>query len=76
MEYPIQQLADALRAARKRTGDTQVIAAGRVGVSTLTYQNLEQGKPGVAISTWLRAIEIYGNPENLEFLFSSSLFDE
>lgn len=72
----LSELSLALRKARKQTGDTQAMAAARVGVSRESYRKLEAGEPGVAVSSWIRVIELYGRPENLQFLFSKSLFDD
>lgn len=72
----LETLGKALKANRKRRGDTQADAADRCGVSRETYRKMEQGNPGVGIGNWVRAIRLYGELEQVETLFPTSLFDQ
>jgi hypothetical protein len=36
---------------------------------------MERGNPGTGVGCWVRAIRLYGDLEQLEALFSGSLFD-
>ncbi|MEJ2620436.1 MAG: helix-turn-helix transcriptional regulator [Candidatus Thiodiazotropha sp.] len=72
----LEGLGTALRINRKRRGDTQSDAANRCGVSRETYRKMEQGNPGAGIGNWIRAIRLYGDINQLETLFSTSLFDQ
>ena len=70
----LQQLGKRLRTSRKKRGDRQEDAAARCGVSTLTYQKMENGNPGTSVGVWVRAIRLYGAFELLPELFPLSLF--
>ena len=72
----LKELGTALKTNRKRRGDTQADAADRCGVSRETYRKMEQGNPGAGIGNWIRAIRLYGEIEQLETLFPTSLFDQ
>ncbi|MGD8914177.1 MAG: helix-turn-helix domain-containing protein [Candidatus Thiodiazotropha sp.] len=71
----LEDLGVALKTNRKRRGDTQADAADRCGVSRETYRKMEQGNPGAGIGNWVRAIRLYGEIDQLETLFPTSLFD-
>jgi transcriptional regulator with XRE-family HTH domain len=72
----LNSLGTALRINRKRHGDSQADAADRCGVSRETYRQMEQGRPGSGIGHWVRAIRLYGDLNQLETLFPTSLFDQ
>jgi len=72
----LEALGKALKTNRKRRGDTQADAADRCGVSRETYRKMEQGNPGTGIGNWVRAIRLYGDMNQLEALFPTSLFDQ
>jgi transcriptional regulator with XRE-family HTH domain len=72
----LKGLGIALKTNRKRRRDTQADAADRCGVSRETYRKMEQGNPGAGIGNWIRAIRLYGDINQLETLFPTSLFDQ
>ncbi|MES9963440.1 MAG: helix-turn-helix transcriptional regulator [Candidatus Sedimenticola sp. 20ELBAFRAG] len=72
----LKNLGKALRANRKRCGDSQADAADRCGVSRETYRQMEQGRPGTGVGQWIRAIRLYGDVNQLDALFPVSLFDQ
>lgn len=72
----LEALGQGLRANRRRRGDSQANAADRCGVSRETYRQMEQGSSGTAVGCWVRAIRLYGDLDQLESLFASSLFDQ
>jgi transcriptional regulator with XRE-family HTH domain len=74
-QIALEGLGVALKTNRKRRGDTQADAADRCGVSRETYRKMEQGNPGAGIGNWVRAIRLYGDIDQLETLFPTSLFD-
>ena len=55
-----QQLADQLRAARKRLGLTQAELAMAAGVGLRFMVDLESGKPTVRLETVMRVIDALG----------------
>jgi len=55
-----QQLADQLRAARKRLGLTQAELAMAAGVGLRFMVDLEAGKPTVRLETVMRVIDALG----------------
>lgn len=61
-EVSLVQLARGLRAARLSRGESQLLAAERIGVGLSTYQRLESTRriPGVAAGTLFTALSIYG----------------
>ena len=50
-------LGDAVRAARKRLGLTQVDVAQRAGINRQKLIQVEQGKPGVALAAYVAAMQ-------------------
>jgi transcriptional regulator with XRE-family HTH domain len=72
----LKGLGKALKTNRKHRRDTQADAAYRCGVSRETYRKMEQGNPGAGIGNWIRAIRLYGDIDQLETLFPTSLFDQ
>lgn len=72
----LERLGAGLRTQRKRRGDSQLDAAARCGVSRETFRQMERGNPGTSVGCWVRAIRLYGDMEQLEALFSGSLFDQ
>lgn len=61
-QVSLVHLARALRSARLARGESQLLAAERIGVGLSTYQRLEssQNIPGVAAGTLFTALSIYG----------------
>ncbi|MDM0032376.1 helix-turn-helix transcriptional regulator [Variovorax sp. J22P271] len=69
-ETAVIALAETLRALRLQHGESQALAAQRIGVGLRTYQRMESsaqaagqvGIPagGVAIGDFLMALEVYG----------------
>ena len=63
-------LAETLRALRLQHGESQALAAQRIGVGLRTYQRMESSAPGagqveipaggVAIGDFIMALEVYG----------------
>ena len=72
----LRRLGEGLRTQRKRRGDSQLDAAVRCGVSRETFRQMERGNPGTGLGCWIRAIRLYGDLEQLDALFSGSLFDQ
>ena len=60
-----QQLADQLRAARKRLGLTQAELAMAAGVGLRFMVDLEAGKPTVRLETVMRVIDALGGAMQL-----------
>lgn len=56
----IETISRGLAAARLRRRDTQAVAAARLGISTSTWQRIEQGDPTVAWGVMLDALIKYG----------------
>lgn len=69
-ETAVIALAETLRALRLQHGESQALAAQRIGVSLRTYQRMESSGPaagqigipagGVAIGDFVMALEVYG----------------
>lgn len=61
-EVSLVKVARALRVARLSRGESQQLAAQRIGVGLSTYQRMEStsGIVGVACGTLLTALSIYG----------------
>ncbi|MDN8617166.1 helix-turn-helix transcriptional regulator [Variovorax ginsengisoli] len=69
-ETAVIALAETLRALRLQHGESQALAAQRIGVGLRTYQRMESTGPaagqvgipagGVAIGDFLMALEVYG----------------
>lgn len=53
--FMIAILARRLRQARIDRGDTQDVFAARIGLSRNAYANMESGKPGTCLDSWLKA---------------------
>lgn len=64
----IQELGEALRAARKRLGLTQPRLALAAGVGVRFIVELESGKPTVRLDSVMRVIEALGGEINLNGL--------
>ncbi len=80
IEEALAQIGKQLRAGRRARfpGDTQGDFARRVGVSRYTWQKVERGHSGVAISTYIQAAELLGIAEKVVAAFSPprrSLFE-
>ncbi|WP_454909704.1 hypothetical protein [Variovorax gossypii] len=69
-ETSLIALSETLRALRLEQGESQALAAQRIGVSSRTYQRMEAGAAGargaeipaagVAIGDFIMALEVYG----------------
>lgn len=69
-ETSVIALSETLRALRLEQGESQALAAQRIGVSSRTYQRMEAGTTGargagipaagVAIGDFIMALEVYG----------------
>ena len=69
-ETGVIALAETLRALRLQHGESQALAAQRIGVGLRTYQRMESSTPsagqagvpagGVAIGDFIMALEVYG----------------
>ena len=68
----IQELGEALRAARKRLGLTQPRLALAAGVGVRFIVELESGKPTVRLDSVMRVIEALGGEINLSGLAISA----
>jgi transcriptional regulator with XRE-family HTH domain len=76
----LTSIGEQLRAGRRARfpGDTQGDFARRVGVSRYTWQKVEGGHAGVAMSTYLGAAELLGILEKVVAAFAPprrSLFE-
>ncbi|MFZ3116930.1 MAG: helix-turn-helix transcriptional regulator [Variovorax sp.] len=60
----VKALGEVVKRLRLERGDSQTIAASRVGVSLRTWQRMESAAPGVAgqvaMGDFVAALEIYG----------------
>lgn len=64
----LTRLGQTLRLSRLRRNLSQQDMAERMGVNRSTVVALENGAPGVAIGTLLKALDILGYPERLGHL--------
>jgi transcriptional regulator with XRE-family HTH domain len=67
----LKRLGQSVRLARLRRNLSQEELAERMGVTRLSVIALEKGKPGVAISTVLKALTVMGYTERLGDLLAS-----
>ena len=63
----LAQVGQYIRTARLRRGESESLAATRVGVSRQTWRRLEEGSPKVALGLFFEAMTIYG--------FAAQLFE-
>ena len=72
----LHHLGQRLKTARLSRNDSQKEFAWRIGVSIPTLQNMEQGKPTVAIGTWIKALNVLDRLDDLDRLLApeESLF--
>jgi transcriptional regulator with XRE-family HTH domain len=72
----LKNLGQRLKTARLARNDSQKEFAWRIGVSIPTLQNMEQGKPTVAIGTWINALNMLDRLDDLNRLLApeESLF--
>ena len=59
-ESALKEIASNLRIARLRRGESEELAASRIGISRSTYQRLEQGDPKVSAGALVDALILYG----------------
>ena len=72
----LRLLSERLRLARLRRNLSQAELAERMGVRRLTVVNLEKGRPGVTISTLLKALTVLGYTERLGELLATDPIGE
>jgi transcriptional regulator with XRE-family HTH domain len=72
----LKNLGQRLKTARLARNDSQKEFAWRIGVSIPTLQNMEQGKPTVAIGTWIKALNVLDRLDDMDRLLApeESLF--
>ena len=72
----LKNLGRRLKTARLARNDSQKEFAWRIGVSIPTLKNMEQGKPTVAIGTWIKALNMLDRLDDLDGLLApeESLF--
>lgn len=61
----LQQIGQAVRRARMARGDTQQVAAQRIGAHAELVSRIERGEPGVAAGSLLALLDIYGQGRTL-----------
>lgn len=72
----LRLLSERVRLARLRRNLTQAEFAERMGVRRLTVVSLEKGRPGVTISTLLKALTVLGYTGRLGDLLASDPIGE
>ena len=72
----LRLLSERLRLARLRRNLSHAELAERMGVRRLTVVNLEKGRPGVTISTLLKALTVLGYTERLGELLATDPIGE
>ncbi|GJD92462.1 hypothetical protein BHAOGJBA_6016 [Methylobacterium hispanicum] len=72
----LRLLSERVRLARLRRNLSQAELAERMGVRRLTVVNLEKGRPGVTISTLLKALTVLGYTERLGELLATDPIGE
>lgn len=70
MDEKLQALGQRLKQARLERNDSQKEFACRIGVSIPTLHKMEKGDPSIPLGKWARALEIFGNLEDLDKLLS------
>ncbi|MDT8379918.1 MAG: helix-turn-helix transcriptional regulator [Desulfotignum sp.] len=72
----LKNLGQRLKTARLARNDSQKEFAWRIGASIPTLQNMEQGKPTVAIGTWIKALNVLDRLDDMDRLLApgESLF--
>ena len=56
----LAQLGHNLRVARLRRGESETLAAQRIGVSRQTWRRMEEGDPAVSSGAIFEALSVYG----------------
>lgn len=72
----LRLLGHRVRLARLRRDLTQAEFAERMGVRRMTVVSLEKGRPGVTISTLLKALTVLGYTERLGDLLAADPIGE
>ncbi|KMO17778.1 DNA-binding protein [Methylobacterium platani JCM 14648] len=72
----LQRLGERVRLARLRRNLTQAELAERMGVRRLTVVSLEKARPGVTLSTLLKALTVLGYTDRLGDLLASDPIGE
>lgn len=72
----LKNLGQRLKTARLTRNDSQKEFAWRIGISIPTLQHMEQGKPTVAIGTWIKALNVLDRLDDMDRLLApeESLF--
>jgi transcriptional regulator with XRE-family HTH domain len=72
----LKNLGQRLKTARLARNDSQKEFAWRIGVSIPTLQHMEQGKPTVAIGTWIKTLNVLDRLDDMDSLLApeESLF--
>lgn len=61
----LKAIGEALTRARLARGDTQQVAAERIGAHAQTVARMERGEPGVAAGALLGLLAIYGHDKTV-----------
>jgi len=72
----LQKLGNDLAAARKRRRISTAVMSDLLSVSRPTLRRIENGDPGVAIGSYVLALEIFGMIDRLADLASARYDDE
>lgn len=68
----LSRLGQAISLARRRRHLTQQDLAERIGASANTVRRLETGHPGTALVTVARALQVFGELEQLDLLLDTA----
>ncbi len=68
----LRQLGARLRRRRLQAGDPSCAPPGGLGSPCQPIASWSRG----TLAVWIRALRLYGNLEDLTFLFPETLFDE
>ena len=66
----LKNLGQRLKTARLERNDSQKEFAWRIGISIPTLQHMEQGKPTVAIGTWIKALNVLDRLNDMDRLLA------
>ncbi len=67
----LEALGNRLEQARLKRNETQTQLAARIGVTTVTYQKMTQGKETVKIGYWIRALRLLSDLDKLNVLLDA-----
>lgn len=76
IDQSLRLLGQRLRSARLDKGDSQAVFSARLGVSTPTLRDMEQGSPSVSVGAWAAALWALSRLSDLDSLLEQreSLF--